>query len=193
MAAVVAALSLGAFQSEAQSLKDIFSKENMEKAAAVVTGENLVKLAGSWSYTGSAVEFESQSLLAKAGGTVASNSAEEKLNGYLEKGGIKPGALVFTFNADSTFTAKASAKSTKGSYHYEASTKTLTLKFAKIGGLKAKVTAAGSTMALLFKADKLLKLLTYLSSKSNNASLKSINALAGNYDGMMLGLTLKKE
>ena len=47
-------------------------------------------------------------------------------------------------------------------------------------------------MDLLFDADKLLQLLTYLSSKSSNSTLQTLGNLAGTYDGMLLGLGLKK-
>ena len=47
-------------------------------------------------------------------------------------------------------------------------------------------------MELLFNSDKLLKLITFLSSKSSNTTLKTISSLADSYDGMMLGLELKK-
>ena len=47
-------------------------------------------------------------------------------------------------------------------------------------------------MELLFPSDRLLDLLTFLASKSNNATLQSIGSLAESYDGMMLGFTLEK-
>jgi len=45
---------------------------------------------------------------------------------------------------------------------------------------------------LLFNADKLLKFLSTVSSISSNTTLKAINKLASEYDGMMLGFDLKK-
>ena len=55
------------------------------------------------------------------------------------------------------------------------------------------MTAKSDELDLLFEADNLLKLITYLTSKSGNTTLQSISALAKNYDGMLLGLALKKE
>ena len=98
----------------------------------------------------------------------------------------------FTFNADSTFIAKVGQKSMKGSYSYDASTQKVNLKFAKLIGMNAKVNATPTTMDLLFESDKLLKLITFLSSKSSNSTLKSIGSLANSYDGMMLGFSLQK-
>ena len=38
---------------QAQSLKDLFNKENIEKAVGVVTGKNTASMVGNWVYTGS--------------------------------------------------------------------------------------------------------------------------------------------
>ena len=183
----VAALLLTS-NSHAQSIKDLFNKENIEKAVNAVTGKSTADMTGTWSYTGSAIEFESDNLLQKAGGAVA---AEKKLDEQLAKVGIKAGQMSFTFNADSTFSAKVGQKSMKGSYSYDASTQKVNLKFAKLIGMNAKVNATSTTMDLLFESDKLLKLITFLSSKSSNSTLKSIGSLANSYDGMILGFSLQ--
>ena len=67
------------------------------------------------------------------------------------------------------------------------------LKFMKLIPLNAKINCTSANMDLLFNSDKLLKLITLISSKSNNSTLKTIGSLANSYDGMMLGFTLKKE
>ena len=100
----VAALLLTG-NSHAQSIKDLFNKENIEKAVNAVTGKSTADMTGTWSYTGSAIEFESDNLLQKAGGAVAATAAEKKLDEQLAKVGIKAGQMSFTFNADSTFSA----------------------------------------------------------------------------------------
>ena len=84
----VAALLLTS-NSHAQSIKDLFNKENIEKAVNVVTGKSTANMTGTWSYTGSAIESESDNLLQKAGGTVAATAAEKKLDEQLAKAGIK--------------------------------------------------------------------------------------------------------
>ena len=95
----VAALLLTG-NSHAQSIKDLFNKENIEKAVNAVTGKSTADMTGTWSYTGSAIEFESDNLLQKAGGAVAATAAEKKLDEQLAKVGIKAGQMSFTFNAD---------------------------------------------------------------------------------------------
>lgn len=187
------AVSFLATNSQAQSLKDLFNKENIEKAVNAVTGKNTADMTGTWSFTGSAIEFESDNLLQKAGGAVAATAAEKKLDEQLAKVGIKAGQMTFTFNADSTFSAKLGQKNMKGSYSYNTSTHKVNLKFAKLIGMNAKMNCTSGNMDLLFESDKLLKLITFLSSKSSNATLKSIGSLANSYDGMMLGFSLQKQ
>lgn len=173
-------------------LKDLFNKSNIEKAINTVTGNQNVDMTGTWSYTGSAIEFESDNLLEKAGGTVAATAAENKLNEQLAKVGIRDGQMVFTFNADSTFNTKVGGRTMQGSYSYDSSTQKVDLKFAKLIGVHAKVVCTSSNMDLLFDSDKLLQIVTFLSKKSNNATLKTIGSLAESYDGMMLGFSLQK-
>ena len=83
--AFIVTLLLVSANSQAQSLKDLFNKENVEKVVSAVTGKNTVDMTGTWSYTGSAIEFESDNLLMKAGGAVAATTAEAKLNEQLSK------------------------------------------------------------------------------------------------------------
>lgn len=63
--AFIATLLLVSANSQAQSLKDLFNKENVEKVVSAVTGKNTVDMTGTWSYTGAAIEFESDNLLMK--------------------------------------------------------------------------------------------------------------------------------
>ena len=69
----------------------------------------------------------------------------------------------------------------------------MALKFTRLLNLKAKLNCTSAQMDLLFNADKLLNLITMLTSKSNNATLQAINSLTENYDGMRLGLALEKK
>ena len=190
--AFIATLLLVSANSQAQSLKDLFNKENVEKVVSAVTGKNTVDMTGTWSYTGAAIEFESDNLLMKAGGAVAATTAEAKLNEQLSKVGIKPGQMSFTFNADSTFTSTVGKKKLSGTYSYNASTKQVDLKYLKLLNLHAKVNCTSNSMDLLFNSDKLLKLMAFLGSKTNSTALKTVSSLAENYDGMMLGFGLKK-
>ncbi len=191
IAAIITATSVLPLQ--AQSITDIFNLDNISKAVNSITGKKeAVNLIGAWNYTGSAVEFESSDLLRQAGGTVASLAVENKMNTQLAKVGIKPGTMNFTFNADSTFTSTVGKRTMSGSYSYNASTGKVTLKYLKLLGTSAKVDYSSGEMALLFDADKLLKILAFMGSKSTNTTLKTVSSIAKTYDGMLLGFDMKK-
>lgn len=191
--ALVTVFSLVATNSQAQSLKDLLNKDNISKVVNALTGnEATIDMTGTWTYTGSAVEFESDNLLMKAGGAAAATMAENKLNEQLSKVGIREGQMSFTFNADSTFTSTVGKKKLSGTYSYNAATKQVDLKYLRLLNLHAKVNCTSGSMDLLFNSDKLLKLMSFIGSKSNSTALKTVSSLADSYDGMMLGFGLKK-
>lgn len=181
---------------QAQSWKDIFSSENVSKVVDTVkevTGTNTVSsITGTWNYSGSAVAFESDNLLNKAGGVAAASTVESKLDTQLSKVGIKAGATRFTFNEDGSFSSVIGKRTLKGTYTYDSSTAIANLKFAGLVGMNADVTGSSNSISLLFDADKLLQLVTFLGSKVNNATIKSITSIAETYDGMKLGMEMKR-
>ena len=104
--AFMAVFLLMGTNSQAQSWKDLLNKDNISKVVNAITGTpETIDMTGTWNYKGSAVEFESENLLMKAGGAAAATMAENKLDEQLSKVGIKAGQMNFTFNADSTFTS----------------------------------------------------------------------------------------
>lgn len=188
--------------SYAQSWKDLFNKENIEKAinkeniekvVSEATGKNTASMTGTWQFTGSAIELTSDQLLNKASGSIAATLAEKKLDEQLSKFGITAGKLAFTFQTDSTFQAKINNRNVDGTYSCNPETREVELKFNKLLNIHAKISCTSTDMEMLFNSDKLLNLITYLSSKSQSTALKSISTLAESYNGMMLGFALKKE
>lgn len=184
---------LTATNSQAQSWADLFNKDNISKVVNAITGNAAsIDMTGTWSYKGSAVEFESENLLMKAGGSAAATMAENKLDEQLSKIGIKDGQMSFTFNADSTFVSTVGKKTLKGTYSYNPTTKEVDLKYLRLLNLHAKVNCTSNSMELLFNSDKLLKLMAFIGSKSSSTALKTVSSLAESYDGMMLGFELGK-
>ena len=122
---VLALCIAGTANGMAQDLKSILSGV-ANVVANKVTGES-ASLTGTWTYAGPDCKFESDNLLAKAGGEVATKQVEEKMSGVLEKLGFKEGAT-YTFNEDSTYTSVIGGKTVNGTYSYNADTKELTMK-----------------------------------------------------------------
>lgn len=63
--AIVSALLFVTTNIQAQSWADLFKKRNIEKVVNAVTGNNAIDMTGTWTYSGSAIEFESDNLLQK--------------------------------------------------------------------------------------------------------------------------------
>ena len=194
------ALCLAGQTASAQSLTDLLKKvtdnDVVKNVVENVTGTTLpVDVKGTWTYSGTAVKFESDDILKSTAASLAASQVEDKLDQYVAKVGIKAGTFSFTFKEDKTFTATVKGKSFNGTYTLSEDYKTISLQFGKTFGLKpftAAVSATSSQLDLLFQADKLLELLGKLTSSSSNSTLKTVGTLVNQYDGMKLGLELKK-
>ena len=187
-------------QAYGQSLKDLLNSSAVKDAVTSVTGGKKLtveNLAGTWTYTNPAVQLEGDNALKNVAGSVAAGELEKKLKTYCAKVGIVEGMFNYVFNSDSTFTNALKKKTLKGTYSINQDEKTVELKYALGGKLKvmtltAHVVISGDELSLLFNADKLLDFLSKISSISDNTTLKMVNKLASEYDGMMLGFELKK-
>jgi hypothetical protein len=163
-------------------LTSIFSKDKQ------ATTNNII---GTWSYSEPAIVFTSDNLLTKVAAKVAANKLENKLQSYLTQYGIKPGALVLTFNEDGTCTETLNGKTMKGKWQVKDSKLVLTL-----GGIKAlQITTQidGKNMMFVTDATKLLKLFKSVGAKSTNKNIQTVTSLMKNVDGMQAGVSLKKQ
>lgn len=148
---------------------------------------------GTWNYTGSDCVFESENLLLKAGGAVAASKIESEINTKLSSIGIKKGSCAFTFNGDNSFSANLGGKNISGTYTLDEKNKKVTFKtLLGLGSLSAHVAKSGSNVSLLFDSDKVLSLVQLAGGLSGSSSIKALTDLAGQYDGMMIGLQLSK-
>ena len=184
-----------------QSLKDILNSSAVKNAVTSVTGGKAVtfeNLQGTWMYVNPALQLEGDNALKNVAGSLAATEAEKKMKEYCAKVGIVEGVFNYVFNSDSTFTSALKRGSLKGTYSVSPEDKTVTLRYTvgnkklTVSMLTAHVVLSGNELTLLFNADKLLKFLSTVSSISSNTTLKAINKLASEYDGMMLGFDLKK-
>ncbi len=193
MGCMIFATCLVVPQVHAQSLKDILNRENVEKAVNTLTQKNTASMEGSWTYTGSAIQFESDNVLKNAGGSLAASAITNKLDEQLERLGIKEGEFSFTFQADSSFVTRLGKKELKGTYIYNAENEQAELRFSRLLKLNTSINCTSSELQMLFNVDKLLDLITFISSKSNSSALQGISALTDSYNGMLLGFALKKD
>lgn len=183
--------------SSAQSLKDLFSKDNIKDVVENVTGLDLSKdeavITGTWKFNGTAVELESNDILKKAAAKLAVETIEKKLNETIAKIGIEPGLFSMTFEADNTFSIGLKKKELKGTYKLSADKKSLVLtfgRFTKLGTMTVITDLGSKELSLLFKADNLIDLLGKITSKGNSDEMKALSTIVGAYDGINLGLEM---
>lgn len=183
----------------AQSLKDLFSKDNIKDVVENVTGLDLSKdeavITGTWQFSGTAVELESKDILKKAAAKLAVETIEKKLDETIAKIGITPGLFAFTFNEDKSFIVGFKKKEIKGTYTLSEDKKKLTLtfgRFTKLGTMEVITDLGSKELDLMFKADNLLELLGKITSEGNSDSMKTLSTLVGAYEGINLGLELSK-
>lgn len=182
---------------QAQSWLDIFSSDKIDKASKViseVTGVSTsTDLKGTWNYVGTAVQLKSGDALQQLGGAVATATLEKKVDEKLKSLGINPGEVSFTFHTDSTFSSNLRGKKMDGTYTYYPKEQKISFQYVQMINLTAKVNHSTEYVSILYDADKLLTILTTLSEMTNDQTIQTIGSLAGSYDGMMMGLKLKKQ
>lgn len=175
----------------AQDLKSVLSGVVKSVAGDKTTTES--SIIGTWAYAGPECQFESDNLLAKAGGEVAAKEVEEKIQPVYEKIGMN--GCQYTFGEDGSYSCTIKSKTSSGTYTFDSDAKTITMK-SKLGiKTVAYVTVTGDSMSLVFKADKLMSVLkTVTSAASNvNSTASAIDSIANSYDGLRLGFELKKK
>lgn len=198
---IIAAICFAGNIASAQTLKDILGKvvnnSTVSDIVEKVTGVDLLKgdINGTWNYAGSAVKLESEDLLKSTTAGIAATQIEKKLDEFLVKTGLEAGTFSFTFKEDNTFYTTVKEKDFNGTYTLSEDGKTINLKYGKSlssTGITATAQINAETFELLFKADKFLELIQKLTDNTTNATLKTLGTLAGQYDGMKIGIELKK-
>lgn len=174
----------------AQDLKSILS--GVAKAVVGNKATTASSIIGTWTYSGPECQFESENLLAKAGGEMAAKEVEEKMIAVYNKVGMNN--IRYTFYEDGTYSYQMKKRTVTGSYVFDDAAKTITMT-GKLG-LKtvAYVTVTGNDMSMVFKADKLMSILKTITGAASkvNSTAATINSVAEAYDGLMLGFELKK-
>lgn len=170
-------------------------KSILTGVAKEVVGDKITtasSIVGTWNYIAPECQFESDDLLAKAGGEVASKKVEDQMQSVYDKIGLN--GCQFTFNEDGSYSYTLKNRTVKGTYTFDDTEKSITMS-TKLGIKQtAYVTVAGNNMSLVFNTDKLmsaLKTITGAASKVNDTA-SSINSLISTYDGLRLGFELEK-
>ena len=183
----------------AQSLKNLFNKDNIKNVVENVTGLDLSKedavITGTWKFSGTAVEIESKDFLKKAAAKLAVETIEKKLDETITKIGVAPGLFSFTFNADKTFSIGFKKREIKGTYTLSADKKKLTLTFGrltKLGTMDVITDLGSKELSLMFKAANFIDLLGKVTSEGGSDTMKKLATLVSAYDGINIGFELSR-
>ena len=183
----------------AQSLKNLFNKDNIKNVVENVTGLDLSKedavITGTWKFSGTAVELESKDFLKKAAAKLAVETIEKKLDETITKIGVAPGLFSFTFNADKTFSIGFKKREIKGTYTLSADKKKLTLTFGrltKLGTMDVITDLGSKELSLMFKAANFIDLLGKVTSEGGSDAMKTLATLVSAYDGINIGFELSR-
>lgn len=145
---------------------------------------------GKWSYVEPACAFTSENLLAKAGGSVAAKTVNEKLLPVYKSLHISSGNTQLTFNENGQFTGKIGGFPMSGTYTFDATNGLVKMK--SLTTFTAHLTRSTHGMNFTFESKKILTLLQTVSALSGNTSLSTIGDISKQFNGVRLGFAMKK-
>ena len=149
-----------------------------------------VDIIGKWSYVEPACAFTSENLLAKAGGSVAAKTVNEKLLPVYKSLHISSGNTQLTFNENGQFTGKIGGFPMSGTYTFDAANGLVKMK--SLTTFTAHLTRSTHGMNFTFESKKILTLLQTVSALSGNTSLSTIGDISKQFSGVRLGFAMKK-
>ena len=145
---------------------------------------------GTWSYVEPACAFTSENLLAKAGGSVAAKTVNEKLLPVYKSLHISSGNTQLTFRENGQFTGKIGGFPMSGTYTFDAANGLVKMK--SLTTFTAHLTRSTHGMNFTFESKKILTLLQTVSALSGNTSLSTIGDISKQFSGVRLGFDMKK-
>lgn len=145
---------------------------------------------GTWCYVEPACAFTSENLLAKAGGSVAAKTVNEKLLPVYKSLHISSGNTQLTFNENGQFTGKIGGFPMSGTYTFDAANGLVKMK--SLTTFTAHLTRSTHGMNFTFESKKILTLLQTVSALSGNTSLSTIGDISKQFSGVRLGFAMKK-
>lgn len=145
---------------------------------------------GTWSYVEPACAFTSENLLAKAGGSVAAKTVNEKLLPVYKSLHISSGNTQLTFRENGQFTAKIGGFPMSGTYTFDAANGLVKMK--SLTTFTAHLTRSTQGMNFTFESKKILTLLQTVSALSGNTTLSTIGDISKQFNGVRLGFAMKK-
>ena len=197
IAAILFGMLLFSGSMSAQSLGDILNSSSVNEAVNKVSGTAVTKpasIVGVWKYKGAACAFDSDNAITKMGSKVITDKIEEQLDVYCAQTGFNPGASNFIFTAKGTFVNSVGTQKYTGSYTYNKVNGALVLNYQQLTvSINGNVAAQNGTTSLLFDANKMMKLVSSMSSSTGaEETVKSISAMLNECKGVKVGFKIGK-
>ena len=165
---------------------------NIVEGVFTKTDLTVEDIAGEWTSTGSAVSFQSDNFLKKAGGSAAAGAVENKLDEYYKKFGLT--GAVLEVDKDGNFTLTIKKLPIKGTLEVKEKG---VFKFnfnaggmLKLGSMDAYVEKSPAGLNVMFDADKIKKIMTLAATISGSKMVSTADKLLKEYDGICIGFKM---
>lgn len=169
---------------------DVFVLNESDIARETWLINNTIK--GEWTYSGPSVDVSGKNLIAGIGKPLAKSKLKKKLKNAYKKIGLTKIKPQFTFSPDGTCAIQILGRKVKGTYNYNPDQDKITFKWHGVP-VNARLKRDGNKkLHITFDADKLLSLISLVSSFSDSSAIKALGTLMDNYDDVMIGFEVKK-
>lgn len=165
---------------------------NMLEGVFTKTDLTVQDIAGEWTATGSAVSFQSDNFLKKAGGSAAAGAVENQLDNYYKKFGLTGAELNIDNDGNFTLTIKKiPLKGTvtvkeKGEFNFNFSAGGI----MSLGKMTAYVEKTPTGLNVMFDADKIKNIMSLAASLSGSKMVSTADQLLKQYDGICIGFKM---
>ncbi len=169
--------------------------ENIVEGIFTRSDISVKDMKGEWVASGSAVAFQDENFLKKAGGVAAAGAIENKLDPYYKKYGLTGSTI--TIEEDGTFSMKVGKITLKGTivkgddkglfyFQFQA--------FGKItlGKMKTYVEKGPSSLNIMFDATTLKKIIGVVTSFTGSKMVSTVGGIIDSYDGLCVGFKYDK-
>lgn len=186
------------YASPAPDLKDILGGLGGAASKAVEgiftkTDLTVADIAGEWKAEGSAVSFQSENFLKKAGGVAAAGAVESQLDGYYKQFGLNNARLDIEKEGNFTFyIGKIPLKGTisvkgKGVFRMVFSA----FGGISIGSMTTYIEKTPKGLNVMFDADKIKTIMSVAAKLSKSKLTDAADSLLKQYDGICIGFKMK--
>lgn len=197
------ALGVGLMTPSAASaldIKDILggaggAVENIVEGIFTSSNIEVKDLKGEWTASGSAVAFQDENFLKKAGGVAAAGAIENKLDPYYKKYGLTGSTI--TIKEDGTFAMKVGKITLNGTIEKGPSKGLFYFRFqafgkVSLGKMKTYVEKGPSSLNIMFDASTLKKIIGVVTSFTGNKMVSTVGNIIDSYEGLCVGFKYDK-